>query len=164
MGGLAEVIRYNSGAVRHNADSNVLTEKMLVDQLETIWELGGKPNMIMVGSRQQRRISSWAAPYVRTTRNENAVGVIVNQYESDFGTIDIVMNRHVNPSDLIILTSDYVGIGPLAGNGNSRAFFVTPIPVDGDRRKAAVTGEYTMEVRNATRAHGWIYGLSTDLS
>jgi len=164
MGGLAEFIRYNSSAVRYDAAGANLTEAMLVDRLESIWELGGKPNMIMVGARQQRRISSWAAPYVRTTRDENSVGVIVNQYESDFGAIDIVLSRSMNPDDLVILTTDYIGIGPLSGNGNSRAFFVTPIPVDGDRKKAAITGEYTMEVRNATTAHGWIYGLGTSLS
>ena len=163
MGGLADYIRYNADAIRHDAAGAILTEKMLVDQLETIWEAGGKPNMIMVGSRQQRRISAWAAPYVRTARNEDTVGVVVNNYESDFGSIDIVMNRHVNKDDLIICSTEYVGIGPLAGNGNSRAFFVTPIPVDGDRRKASITGEYTMEVRNATQSHGWIYGLDSVL-
>lgn len=164
MGGLANFIRYNSDAVRFNANGAVLTEKMLVDRLERIWELGGKPDVIMVGSRQQRRISSWAVPTVRTDRSEDTVGVIVNNYMSDFGDISIVMNRHVNPDDLIILTTEYIGIGPLSGNGNSRAFFTTPIPVDGDRRKAAITGEYTMEVRNASQAHGWIYNLSSDLS
>lgn len=164
FGGLADFIRYGSGTQVTDAAGAVLTEKMLVDVLENIWTAGGKPNMIMVGARQHRRISSWAAPYVRTQRTEDTVGVIVNQYMSDFGTLDIVLNRHVNPDDLIILSTEFIGIGPLSGNGNSRAFFVQDIPVDGDRRKAAITGEYTMEVRNATQAHGWIHSLSTSLS
>lgn len=164
MGGLAHFLKYNSDAIRLNANGNRLTEKMLVDQLEAIYRSGGKPTMIMASPLQVRIMDSWATPYVRTTRTEDTVGVITNSYMSRFGELEIVMNRHMMDDDVVILTPEYLGIGPLSGNGNSRAFFTTPIPVDGDRRKAAITGEYTMEVRNAERAHSWIYGLSTDLS
>jgi len=164
MGGLANFIRYNSNAIRLDASGARLTEKMLVDRLEAVYRAGGKPTMIMASPLQVRIMDSWATPYVRTQRSEDTVGVITNSYMSRFGELEIVMNRHMLDTDVVILTPEYVGIGPLAGNGNSRAFFTTPIPVDGDRRKAAVTGEYTMEVRNADRAHAWIYGLSTDLS
>jgi len=164
MGGLAHFIRDASGTITTDAAGAVLTEKMIVDNLQEIWARGGKPNMMMVGAAQQRRISSWAAPYVRTQRGEETVGVVVNTYHSDFGDIDIVLNRYMKPTDAVILTTEYLGIGPLAGNGNSRAFFMTDIPVDGDSRKAAITGEYTMEVKNNKAAHAWIENLSTTLS
>lgn len=164
MGGLANFLRNNSDAIRHDATSNRLTEKMLVDQLEEVYRAGGKPTMIMASPLQVRIIDSWATPYVRTQRSEDTVGVIVSSYMSRFGELEVVMNRHMADDDVVILTPEFLGIGPLSGNGNSRAFFTTPIPVDGDRRKAAVTGEYTMEVRNAERGHAWIYNLSTDLS
>ena len=66
-------------------------------------------------------------------------------------------------TDLIVVQKEFLGIGALKGNGNDRSFFVQPVPVRGDMQEAAITGEYTMEVRNATRAHGWIYDLSTTL-
>lgn len=163
FGGLWSFIRNNSSANRTDALGALLTEKMLVDLLQEIWNDGGNPDTILVGATQKRVLSSFAAPYVRTQRTEDTVGVIVGTYESEFGNLDIVLDRRLNATDLVVLQKEYIGIGPLKGNGNDRSFFVTPIPTSGDSRKAAITGEYTMEVRNADRAHGWIYNLGTTL-
>jgi hypothetical protein len=135
-----------------------------MDNLQDIWNDGGKPDTILVNATQKRVLSSFASPYVRTDRQESALGVVVGTYESEFGDLDIVLDRYVQPSDLIVLSREFIGIGALKGNGNDRSFFTTPVPVDGDRQTATITGEYTMEVRNADKAHGWIYGLSTTLS
>ncbi len=164
MGGLFSYIRNDSDANITDASSAKLTEKTLVDNLQDIWDDGGKPDTILVNATQKRQLSSFASPYVRTDRTESTLGVIVGTYESEFGDLDIVLDRYVKPADLIILQKEYLGIGALKGNGNDRSFFTTPVPVDGDRQIATITGEYTMEVRNATKAHGWIHSLSTTLS
>ena len=164
MGGLFSYIRNDSDANITDASSAKLTEKTLVDNLQDIWDDGGKPDTILVNATQKRVLSSFASPYVRTDRTESTLGVIVGTYESEFGDLDIVLDRYVKPADLIILQKEYLGIGALKGNGNDRSFFTTPVPVDGDRQIATITGEYTMEVRNATKAHGWIHSLSTTLS
>jgi hypothetical protein len=164
MGGLYSFIRADANANVTNAAGAQLTEIMLVNMLEDIWTDGGKPDLILVGAKQKRIISSFMTPYVRVDRNIDTAGVVIGQYESDFGTLDIALDRYMRPDDLVIVTKDMLGIGPLKGNGNDRSFFVTPVPVSGDSRQAAITGEYTMEVRNSTRAHGWIYGLSTTIS
>ena len=164
MGGLFSYIRNNASSNLQDASSAKLTEKLLVDCLQDIWDDGGNPDTILVNATQKRVLSSFASPYVRTDRNENALGVIVGTYESEFGNLDIVLDRYVKPADLIIVQKEYLGIGALKGNGNDRSFFTTPVPVDGDRQIATITGEYTMEVRNATKAHGWIHTLSTTLS
>ncbi len=164
MGGLWSFIRNSGTANVTDAASVLLTEKLLVDSLEAIWDDGGNPDTILVGATQKRILNDFASPFVRTDRKEDTLGIIVAKYESDFGDLDIVLDRYVQPSDLIIVERQYLGIGALKGNGNDRSFFVTPIPVDGDSRKAAITGEYTMEVRNADLAHGWIHSLSTTLS
>jgi len=164
MGGLFSFIKNDASANITNAASAKLTEKILVDTLQDIWDDGGNPDTILVNATQKRVLSSFASPYVRTDRNENALGVIVGTYESEFGNLDIVLDRYVKPADLIIVQKEYLGIGALKGNGNDRSFFTTPVPVDGDRQIATITGEYTMEVRNATKAHGWIHSLSTTLS
>ena len=164
MGGLFSYIRNDATANLQDASSAKLTEKLLVDCLQDIWDDGGNPDTILVNATQKRVLSSFASPYVRTDRNENALGVIVGTYESEFGNLDIVLDRYVKPADLIIVQKEYLGIGALKGNGNDRSFFTTPVPVDGDRQIATITGEYTMEVRNATKAHGWIHSLSTTLS
>jgi len=164
MGGLYGFIKTSATANSTDGADAKLTEKLLMDELQNIWNDGGKPDTILVNATQKRVLSSFASPYVRTDRMDTGLGVIVGTYESEFGDLDIVLDRYVQPSDLIILQREYIGIGALKGNGNDRSFFTTPVPVDGDRQTATITGEYTMEVRNADKAHGWIYGLSTTLS
>lgn len=164
MGGLYNFVRANSDANRTNAASATLTEKMLVDLLQSIWEDGGKPDTIMVNATQKRVLDSFIVPFVRTDISNERAGVILGQYVSDFGTLDVVLSRRVRPSDLIVFQKEFIGIGPLKGNGNDRSFFMTPVPVKGDSREAVITGEYTMEVRNADAAHGWIYNLGTTLA
>ena len=164
MGGLYGFIKTGASANVTDASDAKLTEKTLMDALQDIWNDGGKPDTILVNATQKRVLSSFASPYVRTDRTESALGVIVGTYESEFGDLDIVLDRYVQAEDLIIVQKEYLGIGALKGNGNDRSFFTTPVPVDGDRQIAAITGEYTMEVRNADKAHGWIHSLSTTLS
>lgn len=163
MGGLYGFIRQGSGAITNDANNNLLTEKRLVDVLESIWNVGGRPNLVLGGATQKRVISSFITPYVRTERTEDTAGVIVGQYESEFTDLMVGLDRYLRPTDLVIVTTEMLGIGPLKGNGNDRSFFVTPGPPSGDSRQAYITGEYTMEVRNNTRAHGWIYDLGTTL-
>lgn len=161
MGGLAEFVRDASGANVLDANSEDLDEILLNNLLEDIWEDGGMPDTVMVPARQKRMISAFLSPYVRVDRSESTAGVIVGAYESDFGVVTVVMNRWMKPSDLLVLPSGEVGIGPLEGNGNSRAFFSEPLPKDGDYERTQMIGEYTMEARNATKNFGWYEDLST---
>lgn len=164
MGGLAYFIRDNAtnqtNGLSADAAGADLDEVLLNNVLEDVWDQGGMPDTIMVSARQKRMIDSFLVPSVRTTRTEGTAGVIVGAYESNFGTLDVVLNRWIDPSDLIICTREYLGLGPLAGNGNSRAFFAEDLPKDGDYERKQIIGEYTMEVRNNTKAHGWIRNLS----
>lgn len=165
MGGLAYFVRDDAtcatnGTVNDAAGAD-LDEIRLGDVLEKIWNQGGKPDVIMVPYRQKRVMNAWIEPNVRHGRDESTAGVLVGTYVSDAGSFDVVLNRWMKPSDLLILTREYIGIGPLAGNGNSRAFFREALPKDGDYDRDQIIGEYTMEVRNNTKAHGWIENLST---
>ncbi len=163
MGGLYSFIRNDANANRTDGAGNLLTELTLTNLLENIWDDGGKPDTILVGATQKRVLDSFAVPSVRTERTEDTVGVIVGTYESTFGSLDIVLDRYVKPTDLIVVQKEFLGIGALKGNGNDRSFFTSPVPVAGDRQEAVITGEYTMEVRNSLRAHGWLFNLGTTL-
>lgn len=160
MGGLAEYIRDNADAIVNDANGEDLDEIILNDVLQEIWTRGGQPDTLMVPGRQKRLINSWIVPAVRVERTENTWGVIVGEYVSDFGSLTVVLNRWMKPSDAIILTSSDLGIGPLKGNGHNRSFVRERLPKDGDYERDMVVGEYTMEVRNATKSHAWIKDLS----
>ena len=144
-----------------NAGGGAMAESRLLDALQNVWALGGKPDTIWVGARQKRAINNFLVPFVRTERTDSVAGVVVGRYESDFGDVKVVLDRYMKPDDLLITTNEYLGIGPLKGNGKSRAFSIEKLPRRGDLDESQIIGEYTMEVRNNTRAHAWIYNLAT---
>jgi len=102
------------------------------------------PDTIFVGLHQKRVISSFLQPQVRVGREESIFGSIVGEYLSDTGVITVVLDRHLKPSDAVITTREYLGVGPLSGNNNSRAMFVEELPKDGDYERSMITGEYTI--------------------
>lgn len=160
MGGLWHFIRDDANAITSDANGASFNESRLLDLLEEIWAAGGRPDKIYVGSKQKRAMNNFTVPFVNMNRTDSTAGVIVGRYESDFGDIDIVLDRYVKPTDAIVCTTEYLGLGPLKGNGNSRAFSLEKLPRRGDLEEAMILGEYTMEVRNNTRAHGWIFDLA----
>jgi hypothetical protein len=164
-GGLAYFVRDNATNATNGlyltAAGAALTESMFNTLLENVWKQGGKPDTCFVNSTQKRYMNSWLTPYVRTERDNRVAGILTSQYESDFGTINIVLDRNVRQSDLIICSKDKLGIGPLKGNGKDRSFFLETLPKTGDHERAQIIGEYTFEVRNNTQAHGWYAFLAT---
>ena len=88
---------------------------------------------------------------------EERYGGIVSRYRNSFGEYQIVVDRHLRNQDILFLTRKFIGIGPLG----ERSFKVKLLPETGDYHQWYLLGEYTMEVRNATRAHGWIHNLAT---
>lgn len=159
MGGFAYYTRDDANAVVQNAAGETIDETMLGDILQTIWSRGGMPDTLMVPMKQKRAISSFILPAVRVQRTESIYGTIVGEYVSDAGSLNVVVNRHLKDSDALVFTSSMIGIGPLTGNGMNRGFFIEDMPKDGDYLHKLITGEYTMEVRNNTKAHAWIKNL-----
>lgn len=161
MGGLFEYIllagKTNSWSTIQNAASAQLTEDMLNDTLQAIWEEGGQPDAIFVNGFNKRVITTWATPRIRTDRDERMAGASIGTYESEFGTLGIYLNRWLRASDVPILTTADIGIGPL----NGRDFSSRELPSLGDYVQTEVLGEYTMEVHRASMAHGWIYNTAT---
>ena len=161
MGGLNQYILTaginGSWGTVYDANGAQLTEILLNNQFQAIWEEGGMPSLILVNAFQKRIISGWSSPRVRITQPESTGGGVIGYYESEFGVFELMMDRWVRSTDLIILTPDEVGIGPL----NGRAFGSKLLPSLGDYTQSEVLGEYTMEVRKGSMAHGWIYDLAT---
>jgi hypothetical protein len=102
-------------------------------------------------------IDGWLSPYIQTSINEGRLGSVVTSYKTRFGTMKVLLDRYVAPGDLIVCSTKFLGIGPL----KDRAFHSIPIAKRGDSVERMILGEYTMEVRNYERAHGWIHSLAT---
>lgn len=150
MGGLHQFISTNST----NLASAALTRKDIHDEMQDCWDEGGNPDLLICNAWVKRKISDMFEGYVRTTRNESTGGVIIDTIATEFGELDILMDRWCPSDRLYLVESQYIGF--LAYD----PFFWEMLAKTGDAMKGQVVGEYTLVVKNE-QAHAMIYGIST---
>jgi hypothetical protein len=126
----------------------------LEDKIQSAWEYGGMPDLIVCNGWVKRKISSFYAGAVRTTRTEGTGGVVIDNIETEFGTLGMLMSRWCPSDELYVLSSEYVGILPFD------PFFDEPLAKDGDYEKGHIVGEYGFVLKNE-KAHAHITSIST---
>jgi len=161
LGGLAEYI-LDAGIAGSwdtvvNAAGGEFTETMLNNMMQQVFEAGGTPSLLVLNGFNQRKVTSWGTPRIRTDIGTGVAGATIGQYVSDFGVLDILLDRNLRPSDVLFLSPEDIGIGPLTG----RQFQSKMLPSLGDYTQSELLGEYTAEVHRPAMAHGWIYGTAT---
>lgn len=133
--------------------SETLTETMLNDALQTVWNSGGRPDSLWVNGWQKRKISSFST----NTRNVNAAEktliAAVDVYDSDFGRLDVMLDRYMTTSVVAILQSDKWAVGQLRPVSSRQ----TADTIDG--KQGVIIGELTLVSYNEA-ASGQITGLS----
>jgi len=123
--------------------SEALTETMYNDNLQAIYNQGGRPNVTYTGGSQKRKISSFTASNTRfINADEKALVASVDVYDSDFGRMQIILDRHM-PSDTIVNLQEDLW----------RVAFLRPVkykelPDLGGGPKGKVDAEYTLESLN----------------
>ena len=75
---------------------------------------------------------------------------------TDFGTLNVVIDRQAPNTEILLLDSDYYSIGHLPG----RMFSVSDVAATGDATKFAIVSEYCLIVK-APKAHAAIFDLNT---
>jgi len=152
MGGFEEFVttnvKSNSGTAR------VLTQALLEQLLQDIWEDGGMPDVIMCNAFQKRMISSFYAGSVRTERSERTGGVVIDNIETEFGNYDLMLNRRMPTNKIYVAQREKVGWITL------RPWFVKQLAESGDYTKKEIVGEFGFVVVNES-AHGIIKDLTT---
>ena len=135
-----------------DAEGVDLTEALLLDVLQLAWENGGisedETRTVLVNAYQKRRATKVFITdkgYQETSRN--VAGVRVTAIETDFGTVNLMLDRHV-PADALIVAS-LEECRPrfleIPGKGH---FFVEPKSQDGASVKADLYGEVGLESGN----------------
>lgn len=152
MGGFKTYVTTN--AVDAGTGSTRLTENMLVEAIESCWENGGMPNLIICNSFNKRLISDWGRGSVQTDRTERTLGGVINSIETDFGTMDILMDRWCPADEVYIVQEDLLGWVELDG------FFVEELAKTGDYTRKQIVGEYGFVLQHE-KAHAYIYDLAT---
>ena len=161
MGGLFQYVFLDGIADSRANVTNLagadFTETVMNDVLQAQWEVGGQINFCMVNGTNKRRISDWGKPAIRTERTERTAGASIGAYVSDFGEVDIILNRNLRASDIIFGNKSQLGVGPL----NGRQFSSKMLVPNGDFDWYEIMGEYTMEVRRPWIDFAWLYNTST---
>lgn len=88
----------NSNLVSTSATGTdyTMTEADLNNLLEQVWEDGGKPNAIYCGGKIKKRIAVFATSTSRVWEGSKKVVNALDVYESDFGVLNSILDRHVD--------------------------------------------------------------------
>lgn len=148
---------------RINGFDTPLTKTLVLDAMQRAYDNGGlmedETRTLMLGSTQKRALT---AAFINSTdgyrfSTRNVGGVNVQTIETDFGTVNVVLNRHV-PSDTVLILS-LEQIAPVFLNvPNKGHFFVEPLSKAGSSDRFQLYGEIGLEYGNPL-AHALIDNL-----
>ena len=137
-----------------NADNVVdategLTEVLMLDAMQKMWDRGSQGEYFtFVNAGTKRLINSLIKTdgniRINTTQGLNQVmGITVQKIESDFGTLNLVLDRHMDVNTMLILDLDQAEIAEL------RPTFFEMLPKAGDYFKGHILNESTIKLLNS---------------
>jgi len=141
--------------------NRALTLDMIDNAMQAAYTDGGQPNMLVVSPSKKATFSGLNGGSVATNQinytapREAAIVGSVSLYLSDFGQLDVVIDRFASSDRVYLLDSDYASICTLPG----RNFAVQELAKTGDAEKFQIVTEWTLKV-SAPKAHGAVYDLS----
>lgn len=156
--GLIEAITTNA----INAGDTVVTKDMILDLMQDVWESGGimvdETRTLMCSGAQKRSLTDiFVSDSVYRQDSRTVGGVRVDTILTDFGTVNVMLNRHV-PSDTILVVS-LEQCSPvfleIPGKGH---FFEEPLAKTGAADKTQIYGEIGLEYGSEI-VHGKITNL-----
>jgi hypothetical protein len=151
-GGFDTFITTNATA----AASAALTQKMIEDAVESCWNNGGNPTLLVCGAWAKRKIVSFYEESVRTERSETMGGVTINKVLTALGLeLNILVDRYCPTNKLWILDPEYLGYITIDD------LFYEDLAKTGDwAGYGQIVGEYGFVVAHE-KAHAIISGFST---
>ncbi len=152
------------------ASATTLREPNFNTLIQRLWENGGNPNWVFTAGPAKRAISGFdgsvAALGTAGTINfdgaANQVGRAVNSYITDFGVVNVALDRFVpkGGTGTNLDGAIYVLDLPRTEVSILRPIRFERLSKDGDRVRGMVLGELSLKVMNQN-SHGRIYGIST---
>jgi len=147
-----DMVTVNSGNALNIAAINALCYK--------VYGAGGLDEfsdpIIVVGPKQQRAIAAMEAGIRRADVGENKVGYYKDVFLSDMGVeLPIVLDRWFPAGMLAIMDRNRMFLRALAGD----AWHLEKMAKTGRHEKWQLSGQYTIEIRNANAAHGLLVDI-----
>lgn len=159
--GLLQAIETN---VVTNATAAALSEDMILNLLQNTWESGGmtvqETATLICNAWQKRQLSRiFIAEKNYQEQTRTVGGVSLSTIETDFGRLNIMLNRHM-PTDTVVIAS-LDELAPVFLRVPGRGFlFTESLAKTGASDKYQIYGEVGLNY-GREQAHGKITGLST---
>lgn len=148
--------RQMAGLMNLVNDANVvqtagaLTEDHILDALQSMWAKGAQGEYFaFVGATQKRAINALAKAdanvrwVVENGSIVNKYGIAVSQIVTDFGVVNLVLDRYMENNGILMLDMDEVRIAEL------RPTFYEDLPKAGDYFKGHIINESTIKLLNS---------------
>lgn len=146
MAGLMNLVNANNVVTTKGA----LTENHFLDALQKMWDKGAQGEYFaFVNATQKRAINALAKAEgnVRYVLDNGSVvnkyGIAVSQIVTDFGTVNLVLDRYMDNNGILIVDLDEVEIAEL------RPTFYEDLPKAGDYYKGHIINESTIKLLNS---------------
>ena len=146
MAGLMNLVNANNVVTTKGA----LAEDHILDALQKMWDKGAQGEYFaFVNATQKRAINALAKAgnNVRWVLDNGSVankyGIAVSQIVTDFGTVNLVLDRYMDNNGILTLDMDEVRIAELRGT------FYEDLPKAGDYFKGHIINESTIKLLNS---------------
>lgn len=147
MNGLVNLI--NSANVLGDETTTTLTEALILQGFQKMWEKGAQGNFYaFVDATIKQTVNTLFKSGTNVRINiENGLdqnyGITVQRVESDFGVLNFVVDRHLEPYTFLAVDLDQVEIAELRGT------FYEDLPKAGDYRKGHILNESSIKLLNS---------------
>lgn len=155
MDGIINLVNANNVV---DAATTALTEDMILDMLQKIWEAGALGSYTCFMNASEKRAFNNIFKNANNVRllidqTTNEFGVSVQRYDSDFGRIEVVLNRWMPSGTVLAVDLGFVEIAEL------RPAFYEDLAKTGDYFQGHVVVENTIKLLNS-KAAGKIINLA----
>jgi hypothetical protein len=159
-GGTTIAFATDGGAAVH--EPVALTEAMVLDLLQSVWEQGGimvaETAALMAAGQLKRALTKIFVTdknYQEVSRNVG--GVSLQTFETDFGRLNLMLNRHMPSAALQVVSLDECApvFLPIPGKG---FLFEEPLAKQGAAERDQIYGEIGLKYGNE-KAHGKVLGV-----
>ena len=140
-----------------------LTEDKVLDLMQAVWENGGiqvsETATLMCNANVKRQLTKiFVTDKNYREESRNVAGVNVQTIETDFGKVNVLLNRHVHTQQLYVVSTELCV--PVFMNIPDKGFlFVEPLAKEGAADKFQIYGEIGLKYGNPN-AHGKIVNIA----
>lgn len=127
-----------------NRTVGVFSEDTFKGTVRKLWDsgLGASEYICMVNADLKEEMDKWFADSYSYNAPMNEFGIVVHKINTNYGTVNLILNRHMPVDKAVIFDPKFVELSFL------RKPFFEPLSKTGDNVKAQVITEVTLKVLN----------------